>query len=237
MVEYGFEPDHFETLNPPQYRSCYTMKFEVPTRTADYRGRLRKVNEYIKKATEAALDFVNGDPSLYGYLEVECYSDKNKRVFQPFRPIREEGLRHFPFDAGSFEIIHLPRTVVEAKESKLALNSHKAIDVHIKIPTKHRGQQFADAHSPAMNRLRSILFDAGAYAIRSEGGNDIYTWQFLEAVAGHNVFSAITRFAKRWGGFDAIKSETCKEFRRTLIRDPVTGPHFCPIPPVARRRL
>jgi hypothetical protein len=213
LVPLGFEPDHFVTLNPPEYTWCLTMKMEVPFGPA-HGARVRKIHDMMFANSVAAKDITEAYEFVFGYLEMETYSSKTRHVL-PFREVSDEGLEAFPFLKGGFEPIFPPSTEQEALLSGLPLDVHKRIDIHVKIPTEVRGAEFRGADSSRMKQLREKFLCAGFYEIYSEAGNQVYTVQLLGAKHSKTVFFMLKEWADRYGGVIGLKMETCNYFYRT----------------------
>jgi hypothetical protein len=235
LIELGFEPDHFAELNPPEYQWCYTLKFEIPRTTVGEAKRVSEIDRLLLEQSTQAEELVSGHPGCFGYLEVESYSSKNKRVYN-FRPVTGAGLAHFPFSQGAFEPFDLPRNSRQALSIGLPLNAHKAVDVHVKLPTPGRGRGFEEADSTEMRTLRGLFLGAGFYEIYSEAGNYIYTVQSFDIPVGKLIFDALDAFAVEWGGLAGLKLEICKHFWRNWIDTQGTNIQLAPIPPVTRLR-
>lgn len=214
LVPLGFEPDHFATLNPPEYKWCLTMKMEVPTSGADSASRLRQIHQMVMRNSFLARDLVERYQSIFGYLEVETYSSQSRHVF-PFREVSGEGLEMFPFEAGEFEQVRPPSTTKEAAETGLPLDVHKLIDIHVKIPTEVRGAEFRGAGGARTAALREKFLEAGFYEIYSEAGNHIYTIQLLDAKSSKPVYQRLRLWAEQFGGIVGMKMESCNYFYRT----------------------
>ena len=230
----GFEPDHFATLNPPEYRSCFTAKFEIDSRAANRRTRLATIDKLVMDASLNAQKLVEDEPGCFGYLEIESYSSKNKFVYD-FRPLSPEGVENFPFRENEFVVFTLPATREEAANTGLPLNGHKIVDVHVKVPTPNRGAGFEEAATSEMEALRELFLLAGFYEIYSEAGNFIYTVQSFNASEGKRVFDELDRFARKFGGISGLKLEICKYFWRKCQDTGAEVGRLSPVPPLTRR--
>lgn len=213
MVPLGFEPDHFATLNPPEYKWCLTMKMEIPVGVG-HASRVRDIHDMMYRHSLDAKSIAECNPSAFGYLEMETYSSRTRHV-QPFRVVSDEGLESFPFAAGEFEQVVPPSTEAEARTLGLQLDIHKLVDVHVKLPTGARGGGFEGADSARMVALKEKFISAGFYEIYSEAGNHIYTVQLLDARPGKSIFLMLRDWANAYGGLVGIKMETCNYFYRT----------------------
>jgi hypothetical protein len=212
MLAIGFEPDHFLSLNPPEYTKCFTARFELPR---GRQSRSRAVANYLRKAIDKAERMVAERPGLFAYSEIECYTHKNKRSYG-FLPVEDAGLEAFPFRANEFRAVD---------------DYPKKWDVHVKVPTAAKGADFGRAESPAMLKLRQLFLQAGFYEISSLSGNLIYTVQMVDGRQAKRTFQLLAAWSKNFGGVTAIELEACTRFWRTEANLP--GQRFmAPIPKV-----
>jgi hypothetical protein len=214
LIPLGFEPDHFATLNPVEYKWCLTMKMEIPHGSPTYAQRVKTVHDMMFRNSLEAQRIAEEQPNIFGYLEIETYSSKSRHVI-PFKDVSPEGLDEFPFETNEFEQIQPPSTEAEARHAGLPLDIHKRIDIHVKVPTEARGASFLGADSPRMKRLRALFIESGFYEIYSEAGNHIYTVQLLDPKPGKRVFNQLQTWANSYGGIIGIKMESCNYFYRT----------------------
>jgi hypothetical protein len=214
LIPLGFEPDHFATLNPVEYKWCLTMKMEIPHESPTYAQRVKSIHDMMFTNSLEAHRIAEEYPNIFGYLEIETYSSKSRHVI-PFKDVSSEGLDAFPFERNEFEQIQPPSTEAEACDSGLPLDVHKRIDIHVKVPTEARGARFLGADSARMKRLRALFLASGFYEIYSEAGNHIYTVQLLDPKPGKRVFHQLQTWANSYGGIIGIKMESCNYFYRT----------------------
>lgn len=214
LIPLGFEPDHFATLNPIEYKWCLTMKMEIANKIPNYAKRLTAIHDMMLQNSLIAQRIAERNPDIFGYLEVETYCSKSRHVL-PFKTISDEGLAAFPFESGEFEQIEPPSTHAEAIKFGIPLNVHKRVDIHVKVPTEARGVSFQGADSTSMQRLRELFLAAGFYEIYSEAGNHIYTVQLLDPQPGKRIFNKLRTWAGIFGGIIGIKMEACNYFYRT----------------------
>jgi hypothetical protein len=214
LIPLGFEPDHFATLNPPEYKWCLTMKMEITHHTSSFSKRVRAIHDMMLTNSLKAQSFAEEYSNIFGYLEIETYCSKSRHAL-PFRGVSEEGLEMFPFDAEEFKQLRPPSTETEAALLGMPLDVHKRIDIHVKVPTEARGASFIGADSSEMQRLRDLFLASGFYEIYSEAGNHIYTVQLLDQRPGKKVFNKLRNWADKYGGVIGIKMESCNHFYRT----------------------
>jgi hypothetical protein len=212
LLSLGFEPDHFQTLNPPEYTKCFTARFEIPSERVH---RSRKIAHYISRSTMEAEERVQQAVGRFAYSEIEYYTHKNKRSFE-FRPLTEEALRNFPFKANAFRAIGA---------------FPKKLDIHVKIPTQAKGIAYQEAECPEMLKLRQLFLSAGFYEIRSLSGNAIYTAQMVDGKRAKAVFKLLCDWGLSYGGIISIELEVCTRFWRSEI-DTAQGVFFAPVPKV-----
>ena len=213
----GFEPDHFLSLNPPEYTRCFTVRFEIP---AGDPARSRRISKLILQIMLKAENEVSEREGIFAYSEIECYTHRNKRVFD-FRPVTGDALEQFPFVPSRF-------APVSAYPKKW--------DIHVKLPCQLRGSAFADAESPTMLRLRQRFLMSGFYESRSLSGNLIYTIQLINGREAKTAFGSLSAWAETYGGITSIEMEACTRFWRT--ESTLQGRTFiAPIPAVVRDRV
>lgn len=75
----------------------------------------------------------------------------------------------------------------------------KLADVHVKIPTEVRIQDYPEAIAQPVIRLRERLLEIGFYEIISESGNAIYAGQFVGSKDATEVFRSLDAHATTYG--------------------------------------
>jgi hypothetical protein len=218
LVALGFEPDHFFTLNPPEYRHCFTMRMEIPRDDRAIKGRAAYIQHMITERTLLAQCLIDRLDGTYAYLEVESYSDSLKRRYTP-QCVDEEGLFYFPFRETQF--VQQP-VVVGQREFKVA-------DLHVKMPMLEKGAQFHYANHTCMKMLRQLFLVAGFYEIRSMSGNYLYTVQLRSVKLARRLFGELDAWARRFGGITSIEVEVISHFWRKESKL-VGRVHPAPIP-------
>lgn len=211
----GFEPDHFLSLNPPEYTKCFTARFEIP---AEHPTRSRAIAEYMLGMMLDAERKVSEHDGIFAYSEIECYTHRNKKTFE-FRPVDGDSLGTFPFAAGQF----VPASAYPKKW-----------DIHVKLPSRSKGSAFDGAECPAMLRLRQLFLMSGFYEIRSLSGNLIYTLQLMDGRDAKRIFVALADWASMNGGITAIEMEACARFWRSEATAPGNRLFVAPTPKIVR---
>lgn len=209
LISLGFEPDNFVKLHPEEYNYCFTMEFSIELGSA---YRVKMIHDFMLQQYERAAKAIQKS-NTFGYIEMESYSSKYVKTFN-FKPLKEPSLDHLPFTDKTFDIYFLPNDEKEADELEINLLTHKKADIHIKTPTSQKGEKYALADSPAMQKFRDTLQSCGFYEIISEGGNYIFTGQFLDGNEAKILFADITLFAEEYGGITGLKYEICTAFWR-----------------------
>lgn len=210
LVCLGFEPDNFFKLQPECYSTNLTLAFIVEKQRRNQFNYLRGL---VAAKSESAAQLVQITPDLTGFFESEVYPSSWIRRF-PFRAISSKDLEDFPFSASSFRSYKIPRKASEVLPNGLGLDARKVADVHIKIPTEVREEQFPGAGSEGVRGLRDRMLEMGFYEIVSETGNAIYTGQFDNSKDAVRVFHKLTAFGDRHHCFLDLVCEPCCAFWR-----------------------
>lgn len=219
LLKCGFEPDHFRTLNPPDYDECYTLRFEVPFGDT---ARLALVRSRAESALSDAQRVIQDTTGVFAYTELESYSEKmvSRRDFEPPRAERVED---FPLPSGAF--------VPDFS------GVYKSADLHVKLPfhwSRHGHQ--ADCGSwESMLRIRQRFIAAGFYQIQSLSGNAIFTVQTADVRDAKATFQELTEWLELGHtGVTTINFEQIEGFWRK--EEIIGGERFVsPIPMVMRR--
>lgn len=217
LVCLGFEPDNFHKLEPSCYKSNLTLSFV--TKKAHV-SRQRYLQKLLLERAQAASRLIQDDASVSGFIESEFYDSRRLVRYKKFRAVTKDGLAQFPFGPGSFKVISLPNTQSDATHRGIRLNSHKRIDVHVKMPTAILEDRFKGAGSPEMAELRERLLASGFYEIVSESGNAIFTAQFLKASQGLDMFCELEKFGRKYNCFIDLCAEICTDFWRKRLKTP-----------------
>lgn len=210
LVSLGFEPDNFFKLQPKCYKHNLTLAFSVSRKQ---RGRFDYLRGIVAARSQSAAELVQNASGVSGFFESEVYPSSWIKKYQ-FKPSADHLLAAFPFSAGSFKVMDVPRTAEEVHAGGLQLESRKLADVHVKIPTEVRIEDYPEATHASVISLRKRLLDIGFYEIVSESGNAIYTGQFMDSKEAIEVFRSLDAYATTYGGFLDLVCEPCTAFWR-----------------------
>lgn len=219
LVSLGFEPDNFFKLQPKCYKHNLTLAFSVSQKQ---RGRFDYLRGIVAARSQSAAELVQNASGISGFFESEVYPSSWIKKYQ-FRPPADYLLAAFPFSAGSFKVMNVPRRAEEVSAGGLQLESRKLADVHVKIPTEVRVEDYPEAAHRSVIRLRERLLEIGFYEIISESGNAIYTGQFIDSKEATEVFRSLDAYATSCGGFLDLVCEPCTAFWRKQEEEQGTG--------------
>jgi hypothetical protein len=212
LVEQGFEPDHFLTPNPKEYRDCYTLRFEIPI---SLKNRAADIDRVLKSRLANIERELSIMPGILAYSEIESYTHEHKRVYSYMVPT-EQALSEFPFVSGEFQ----ERSTTKGKKA----------DVHVKLPgmVDERQDELAVVRH---NRLKTQFLATGFFEIRSLSGNIIYTLQMQDVKRARAVFDMLSVWADAHRCIKGLEVEFCSHFWRKTERVP-GGVHISPVPPI-----
>ncbi len=209
LLRIGFEPDNFAKIEPPQYKHHFTLQYVSARESPGGGERYREVHEASKRASA----LIDQHPSAFGYVETEHYDDDYCQRYA-YSPMAAENVSHFPFDATTFVSQPVPATEKEAKALGVPLDSKRAADLHVKIPSHLNCDQHEDLDSNASRQLKLLLKQCGFYEIVSEGANFIYSAHFADMAESKTAFQQLDAFAKTYGGITGIAREVCTRMWR-----------------------
>ena len=221
FVSMGFEPDHFETLNPPEYDRCYTLRWEIPRREWTS-FNCRQAKQYVVEATKKICRKIEKRRYL-AYAEIEIYSHFGKKKFENI-DLEMGEIGHFPYKHNEFS---------EFTNSRQ--DSFKRADIHVKIPVGNESSESALTREKL--KILSLMFiEAGFYEIRSKSGNRIFTIQCALPSDAVTAFHELVDWAEKSRLVRSINHETCLFFWRRQWTE--NGEYVVsPIPKVVKRNF
>jgi hypothetical protein len=213
FISMGFEPDHFKTLNPPEYDLCYTLRWEIPK---DWWKRMNhiQVKNYVVEVTKKACATIE-KRNYPAYAEVEIYSHAGKKVFENI-DVEKGEISDFPYSSNDFIQVASNPSIF------------KKADVHIKIPV------YKGIAQHKLDKLTSLFINAGFYEIVSKSGNKIFTVQCIFQEDAVAAFQQLNLWSKKSNLVSSINHETCLYFWRHQWKE--NDEYIVsPIPKVVRR--
>jgi hypothetical protein len=219
FISMGFEPDHFKTLNPPEYNLCYTLRWEIPKNEWKNMNHIQ-VKNYVIEVTKKACETIK-QSNYPAYAEVEIYSQIGKKIFECI-DLEKGDISNFPYRNDSFlEMTYSNRDVF------------KKADVHVKIPVDTEAMHSTFLKNK-LDTLTSIFINAGFYEIVSKSGNKIFTVQCVSPSDAVATFKKLVVWAEKSQLVSSINHETCLYFWRHQWEE--NGEQFTsPIPKVVTR--
>jgi hypothetical protein len=199
FISMGFEPDHFKTLNPPEYNLCYTLRWEIPKNEWKNMNHIQ-VKNHVIEVTKKACETI--EKSNYpAYAEVEIYSEFGKKIFECMDLVKGD-TSHFPYRNNDFiEVTNSDRHIF------------KRADVHVKIPVDSEAIRDTVLQQK-LDNLTSMFIDAGFYEIVSKSGNKIFTVQCFFPNDAVETFKKLIEWAEESQLVSSINHETCLYFWR-----------------------
>ena len=219
FVSMGFEPDHFKTLNPPEYDHCYTLRWEIPKKEWISINH-RQVRKYVVEATKKACKSIE-KRNYPAYAEVEIYSHLGKKKFENL-DIEKGDIGHFPYRSNEF---------VEFVSSEQDV--FKKADIHVKVPAL--SETFSGVEiQRKLDTLTLLFVEAGFYEIVSKSGNKIFTVQCVFSSDAITTFDELVVWAGKSQLVRSINHETCLFFWRHRWTE--NGKYFTsPIPKIVQK--
>ena len=219
FISMGFEPDHFKTLNPPEYNLCYTLRWEISKNEWKNMDRIQ-VKNYVMQATKKACKTIE-QGNYPAYAEVEIYSHLGKKIFE-YTDLEKGDIGHFPYKNESFiEVVNNSQDIF------------KRADVHVKIPVDIEAMNSTSLKNK-LDILTLMFINAGFYEITSKSGNKIFTVQCIFPNDAANTFKELIVWAEGSRLVSSINHEACLYFWQHEWEE--NGERFIsPIPKIVTR--